>query len=254
MRKTFFTCLIIFFSILSYGQDSQQANWRTLTNDFMTWYTYTHHNIRLSQDFIAVDTNAANIDKLDFLNKLLAGKVFAFKTGTKDDTDIYTLYPLTAKDENIQSVIKQSAETEIQHYQMEGTAMPPFSFLDMKGNTYDNASAKGKLIVLKCWYINCVACVKEFPVLNKLVKEYKDNDHVLFISLASDNKTELTRFLQSNKFSYAVVPGMQDFMTTPLSITAYPTHLLIDETGKIVKVVNRIEDLLPFLTKAASKS
>ena len=71
------------------------------------------------------------------------------------------------------------------------------------------------------------------------------------ISLAIDKKDNLIKFLKTKKFKYAVVPEMKNFMSSDLTITQYPTHLLIDKTGKIVKVVNRIEELVPFLEKAS---
>lgn len=217
----------------------------------MTWYTYTYNNVRLSQEFIGLDIDSVIVDKTSFLNKLSTGEVFAFKVGTKGENEVYKLYPLTSKDESIKTVIKEMTAIEIQHYKMEGTEMPAFSFSDINGINYDNSSTKGKLLVLKCWFIGCVACVKEFPELNKLVDNYKGNDKILFISLASDKKDELVKFLQPKEFKYAVVPEMMTFMSTSLNITQYPTHLLIDENGKIVKIVNRIDDLVPFLEKAS---
>lgn len=261
MKKALFLLLLaIHFSQHSCSQDVKglekdyTTDWRTLTDDYMTWYTYTYNNIRLSQDFIGLGLDSVIIDKPAFLNKLLTDKVFAFKTGTKAGKDVYKLYPLTSKDESIKAVIKEIASTEIQHYKMEGTEMPNFSFVDINGNSYDNSSTKGKLIVLKCWFIHCVACVKEFPDLNKLVSNYKANNNILFISLALDNKEDLIKFLKKRKFKYAVVPEMKNFMTSDLNITQYPTHLLIDKTGKIVKVANRIEDILPFLDKISKMS
>ena len=227
------------------------SDWRTLPDDFMTWYTYSYYNIRLSQDFIGLDVDSVVIEKPAFLNKLLTDKVFAFKIGTKADNDVYKLYPLTSKVESIRATIKEMASTEIQHYKMEGREIPDFNFTDINGINYDSASTKGKLIVLKCWFIGCVACVKEFPELNNLVNNYKDNGNILFLSLAIDKKDELVKFLKTKKFKYAVVPEMKNFMSSDLSITQYPTHLLIGKTGKIIKVVNRIEDLVPFLEKAS---
>lgn len=227
------------------------ADWQTLPADYMTWYTYTYNNIHLSQDFIGLDPDSVIIDKKAFLNKLLTGEVFAFNIGTMAGNDVYKLYPLTSKDDNIKMTIKQMASTEIRHYNMEGTQIPAFSFTDINGINYNNASVKGKLIVLKCWFIGCVACVKEFPQLNKLVNKYKISNNILFISLAIDKKDKLVEFLKTEKFKYAVVPEMKDFMNNELNITQYPTHLLIDKTGKIVKIVNSIDELVPFLEKAS---
>lgn len=258
MRKLLFLILLaIPFSQYSCSQDikdsdkGQTSDWQTLTRDFKTWYNYTYYNIHLSQDFIGLDTDSAIIGKPAFLNKLLTEKVFAFKIGTESDNDVYKLYPLNSNDESIKATIKEMVSTEIQHYKMEGTPIPAFSFTDINGTKYDNASTKGKLLVLKCWFIHCVACVKEFPELNKLVDNYKDNHNILFISMAMDKKEDLMKFLKTKKFKYATVPGMKDFMTNNLAITQYPTHLLIDKDGKVVKITNRIEELIPFLEKAS---
>ena len=43
-------------------------------------------------------------------------------------------------------------------------------------------------------------------------------------------------------------------MTKKLNITQYPTHLLIDRNGKIRKVVNRIDELVPFLKNEVIKT
>lgn len=257
MRKLLFLLLLIMpFLHNSCTQGTNQADqakadgWRHITDDYMKWYSYTYNNIRLSQDFIGLDTDAAAIDKPAFITKLMTGTVFAYKTGTRQGRDIYQLYTLNTKDESIKAVIQQTAAAEMEHYKMEGRPMPAFSFTDIKGNHYDNASVKGKLLVIKCWFIRCVACVKEFPELNKLVDSYQGNDQVLFVSLAFDTKDPLIKFLKTKEFKYAVVPGMKKFMSEDLSINTYPTHLLIDRSGKIVKVVNRIGDLVPFIEKA----
>lgn len=230
------------------------ADLQTLTNNYMTWYTYTYDSIRLCNDFIGLDVDSVKMDRFFFLEKLRIDDVFAFKTGTMQGEDIYKLFPLTTDNESIKATIKEMAETEIRHYKMEGTAMPAFSFTDLNGNNYDNSSTKGKLVVLKCWFIHCVTCVKEFPELNKLIDSYKNNDDILFVSLASDNKDDLVKFLKAKKFKYAVVPEMSGFMNDRLYITAYPTHLLIGRDGKIIKITNRIEDLVPFLGKALTMS
>jgi thiol-disulfide isomerase/thioredoxin len=257
MRKLLFLFLLgICYLPYSCTQGTQEADtakdegWRHITDDYMKWYSYTYYNIRLSRDFIGLDTDSGLIDKPAFISKLMTGNVFAYKTGTKQNRDIYKLYALNTQDESIKAVIQQTAAAEMEHYKMEGRPMPAFSFNDINGNHYDNASVKGKLLVIKCWFIGCVACVKEFPELNKLVDSYKGNDQVLFVSLAFDTKEPLVRFLKTKEFKYAVVPEMKKFMSEDLSITTYPTHLLIDRSGKIVKVVNRIDDLVPFIEKA----
>lgn len=220
-----------------------------LLKDFNTWYGYTYYNVLLSHDFIGLDIDSANIDKPTFLHQLIKGNTVAFKIGLLHDQPVYKLYTLNSSDKSIRSTIIQMAAIENKNFEMEGKPIPAFNFTDINGNHYNNAVTKGKILVLKCWFINCVACVKEFPQCNELVKKYKDNKDVLFISLASDSKQDLSRFLKKNPLNYAVIPLSDNYMNDKLRINLYPTHLLIDKTGKIVKVVNSIEELEPFLKK-----
>jgi len=64
----------------------------------------------------------------------------------------------------------------------------------------------------------------------------------------------LISFLNTKDFKYAVVPDKEKYMSEQLRITAYPTHILVGKNGKIVKVVNAITDLVPFIEKQAGKS
>lgn len=230
------------------------TDWETLTKDFMTWYNYTYYNVRLSQDFIGLDIDSIKIDKATFLNKLMAENVVAFKTKILQGQSVYQLFKFNSNDESIKATIKQMASTEIAHFKMEGIEIPEFNFTDLNGKEYNKSSTKGNIVILKCWFIHCVACVKEFPELNKLVDEYHGRNDILFVSLALDSKEDLLKFLETKNFKYATVPEMKNFMSNKLNITEYPTHLLIDRNGKIMKVVNRIDDLVPFLKNQAGKN
>ena len=231
-----------------------QVEQSTIIKDFDTWYHYTYLNVRLADDFIGLDIDSTIIDKSIFLTKLMSGDLVAFKVNTVKEKPVYKLSKLTSKDESIKSTIKQMATDEMEHLKAEGSQMPKYYFSGLNGKVYNNSSTKGKIVVLKCWFIHCVACVKEFPELNKLVDDNKDRNDILFISLAIDSKEDLGKFLKKKDFKYDVIPDMESFMTEKLKISAYPTHLLVDREGKIVKVANRVEFLVPLINKGKLKS
>ena len=220
-----------------------------LTTDQTAWYNYSYYNVRLSHDFIGLDIDSTIINKETFLHKLMGGNLVALKTRMSKGKPLYKLYKLNSNDENYNSTIKQMAEIEMAHFKMEGNELPAYHFTDLNGKAYDNHSTKGKLLVVKCWFIHCTACIAEFPELNKVVEENKDRDDVLFVSLAMDPKQDLITFLKTKELKYAVIPETTRFMVDKMHINMFPTHLLIDRNGKIVKVVNGIEDLIPFLNK-----
>ncbi|MFT3747761.1 MAG: TlpA disulfide reductase family protein [Agriterribacter sp.] len=220
-----------------------------ILKDHQTWYNYTYYNISLSQDFIGLNTDSSIIDKSRFLNSLLNDNTIALKVKLHNGIPVYKLYPLGSVTGEIASQSQHLAEMEIKNYQMEGKPVPSFNFTDINGMHYSNTSTKGKTIVLKCWFIGCVACVKEFPECNKLVKEYANKNNIVFISLAIDKKKELTAFLQKEPLSYATVPEAGSYISDSLNIIASPTHLIIDKNGIIRKVVNSLEELKPFLKR-----
>jgi thiol-disulfide isomerase/thioredoxin len=220
-----------------------------LSKNFRLWYDYTYHNIRLEQNFVAADTNSVTITKELFLHRLTSGQFIAIKTGRQNNVPVYQLYKQTHPEPDIQQTMVQLAKTTLTLAAMEGKMMPEYHFTDLHGNTYSNHSTKGKVLLIKCWFIACVACVKEFPVLNKLVEKYKNHNDVQFISLASDPKRKLIQFLAKKSFSYAVIPEMDAYMQEKLMVNAYPMHLLIDRKGQIIKASNAIENIIPFLEK-----
>jgi peroxiredoxin len=220
-----------------------------ITKDFTTWYNYTYHNIHLEQEFLGQDQYKNKIDKKTFLHRLLSGDFIAIKTVEKGNVPVYQLYKPSYHEPGIQRTMIQMAQTAIALSAMEGKELPEYHFKDLDGKTYNRNDTKGKILVLKCWFIHCSACVKEFPALNKLVEQYKDRNDIQFISLAPDSEQDLITFLNKKPFRYAVIPEMGNYMQSKLKVNAYPTHLLINKEGKIVKVSNSIEDLIPSLEK-----
>jgi thiol-disulfide isomerase/thioredoxin len=227
-----------------------KADYAATTKDWMTWYRYTYRNIRLAQDFTSLDVDTSAITKAAFLNKLSTGNFIALKVAKREGSPVYQLYPLADKQPDIQNTIKQMAEGAKALAAYEGKRLPGYSFTDINGTVYNEQNTTGKLLLIKCWFINCVACVKEFPELNALVDHYKNRQDLVFISLATDPKQNLQVFLQKKPFKYAVVPGAGDYMRDKLGITAYPTHFLVDRNGKVLKATNDMKDLLPSVEKA----
>jgi peroxiredoxin len=223
------------------------TDWKTLTKDFQTWYNYSYYNLNYSDDFIPLDVDSAQIEKEAFLQRLLTENVVAFKVKVQQGKSVYQLFNLNSTDESIVATKKQMAAMALANFKMEGKDIPSFNFTDLNGSVYNKANTKGKIIVLKCWFIHCVSCVKEFPELNKLVDKYNGRDDIVFISLAIDKRASLVKFLKTKEFKYATIPEMERYMVTSLNVTQYPTHLLIGKEGKIKKVTHKIEELIPFI-------
>ncbi len=223
------------------------VNISELTSDYMKWWTYYSYNISLSSDFTGLNEQSDTIDKKQFLGELNTGNYIPLKLKSEDETAIYKLYKLDANaDKSISSTIKNESLSVYGYFEKEGTPFPEFNFTDLDGNVYTNENTKGKTLILKTWFINCAACVAEFPELNAFVEKYKDRNDIIFLSLALDTKSELEEFLQHNEFKYKVVPNQKELILEKLKMLIFPTHLVVDGNGTILKVVNDASEMIAF--------
>ncbi len=73
--------------------------------------------------------------------------------------------------------------------------IPDFTFMDIKGKTYQAYDFQGKIIILNFWASWCAPCIKEFPNLLDIVNTNKDD--VVLIALSSDlDETAIHKFIQ----------------------------------------------------------
>ena len=224
-----------------------KINLTELETDFMKWWTYHSNNISLSSNFTGLNEKSDTIEKKQFLEKLITSNYIPVRLNSNEGFETYKLFKLdSSANESIGSTIKSESLTNLKHYKMEGLPFPEFDFTDLNGNLYTNESTKGKTIILKTWFIKCKACVAEFPELNEFVERYKQNNDIIFVSLALDSQSELESFLQKNDFEYKVVSNQKNFIEEKLNLQIYPTHIIVDYNGKIQKVVNKASEMISF--------
>lgn len=237
--------IFIFFTVLySLSGVCQISDIQNIQNDFTTWSKYQKEQIFLSTDFLPIDENSKVISKESFLTILAEGNFIPVKISDEQNQIKYQLYKiLPSSDTSIRATIAQIAFDELHNYKMEGKKFPDFDFKDLEGNSITNKSFLGKITVIKCWYIHCTFCIKEFPQVNALFDKYKSRNDIQFISLAEDNPQQLSTFLKKKPLSYSVVPNMKTYMNEALSLNAFPTHFIIDKNGNILKVLTNFESL-----------
>ncbi len=155
----------------------------------------------------------------------------------------YELRPENPKDTNTAFILVQIPDEKEarlagmpkpkeSNYFRTGKKMNLFDARDMDGNPLDLTRAKGKIIVLNFWFINCGPCRREIPELNALVDSFKNKDQVLFVALALDVRKELETFLAKMPFKYSVVSDAGSIVAQ-YGVRLYPTHVILDTEGKV---------------------
>ena len=154
-----------------------------------------------------------------------------------NDNDVFKLAYLTKMTQQEMQEMMETYKNESASFDaaLKGKPLPDFVFKDILGNTYTPEDIKGKVVVINLWFTSCAPCIKEIPELNELVKEYENNDAVLFLALALDEKgPRLDTFLETHVFNYSIVPSAQDYVVKKLQVSSFPTHIVLDKNSNVV--------------------
>lgn len=253
MKKSFIILITFLVSTLSFSQikfGNPEVDPTQIQKTYPEWSVYQNKKIMLSRDFTALDSSSKEITKESFLDQLANGYYIPIRLKSEANIYVYKLFKILPKtDTSIKATINQIGFDAYKNYKMEGTAFPKFSFKDLDGNLVTNESMKGKIIVIKCWYIHCTPCIREFPQVNKLTEEYKDRKDIVFMSLAEDSAEQLKTFLARKPLLYSVIPDMKEYMNNALQLNSFPTHFIINKEGIISKVLPNFESLEVALEK-----
>jgi peroxiredoxin len=248
---TFLLLAIFIFSCsqkTNYGKPVEEPS--TILKNIMSFLEYKERNIKLYKEFIGLDTSSNIISKEMFLKLLSTGNYLPLKMNSTDSTIYYKINKLdNTVDNDIKTTIKYWGLQEYDYYKLEGTEFPDYKFVDMEGKIYDNNSTKGKIVVIKCWFIACLPCVKEMPVLNEFRQRYLNQKDVLFISLCWDPKNKVESFLKKNAFTYSTVSDQYKFLTENLALNGYPTHFVLNKDGIILKKTQDYREMVYILEK-----
>ncbi|MDI9364645.1 MAG: TlpA disulfide reductase family protein [Flavobacterium sp.] len=252
--------LIVFILILFGCSESSKhrkpvVEASVISKSMINWLYYERDNMNWSADYLALDERLQPITKENFLKRLITGKYLPLKLVTTDSNLYYQLYPLnnTPNENEIGEVISNKAKIEFQYFKMAGIYLPKFNFIDIDGNIYNKNTVKGKTLIINCWFIHCKSCVAEIPQLNTIVSNESSSKKFIFLGLAFDSTKALRQFLTTKKFEYNVIPGMEDYLINELKISGYPTHIVVDSNGIIIKVIDsKLSELLDVIKKMAS--
>ena len=141
------------------------------------------------------------------------------------------------------SITKLSAEAYLQKMKaapkpgesksfVTGTFPANFKEKTIRGNRIELEKLKGKVVVLNFWFVGCPPCRMEIPELNELTKTFAGKE-VVFVGVALDEKAAVEEFLVSTPFDYQQIASGRS-IATQYGIKGYPTHAVLDKTGKVV--------------------
>ena len=119
----------------------------------------------------------------------------------------------------------------------EGAAVPmkpSVFFSDGEGNRIDAANQRGKVVFVNFWATWCPPCIAEMPSIEKLYRQFKDDDRVVFVLADVDRQYEKSkRFMDRRNLKLPVHLPTGQIPAEWLG-RSIPTTLILDKQGRIV--------------------
>ncbi|HNB26200.1 MAG TPA: TlpA disulfide reductase family protein [Alphaproteobacteria bacterium] len=106
--------------------------------------------------------------------------------------------------------------------------------LDPAGKPADMAAYRGKALLVNLWATWCAPCIRELPSLAKLQAELGGDDFaVVTIALDEPDPAKVAPFLAQHAPGLPALIDAQRTVDKVLRMSALPTSLLVDKTGKV---------------------
>ncbi len=140
--------------------------------------------------------------------------------------------------------LREQAAEQIQP----GKDAPVFTANDLNGKAFSLTSLKGKYVALDFWGSWCKWCIKGFPKMKEAYARHKGK--VEFVGIAcQDTEIQWKAAVDKNQLPWINVRNADGpDISAVYAIQAYPTKIIIDPEGKIVKVfVGEDPDFYTFL-------
>ena len=118
------------------------------------------------------------------------------------------------------------------------------TFLDVKNNQIDLKDYQGNLILLNFWATWCAPCKDEMPSLDRLVKNKRLNNLIIFpINVGQDSTEKSSQFFENLK-----IENLNLYFDSPVTLAkkfqlrGIPTSILLDKNGyEFARIIGSID-------------
>ena len=111
---------------------------------------------------------------------------------------------------------------------------PRFHAKTLTGETYTNASIKGKVVLLEFWTTWCPYCKSEEALVNEITTEFSAKGLVVLAVDVGESKKVVQQYLKDHPRRCHIVMTGDTNLAAMYAANRYPIYVVVDRDGKIV--------------------
>jgi thiol-disulfide isomerase/thioredoxin len=110
---------------------------------------------------------------------------------------------------------------------------PRFRAKTTSGESFNNESVKGKVVLLEFWTTWCQYCHDEEPLVEQISKEFADKGLIVLAIDVAESKKTVKKYLEQHPRSCRIVLTEDTNLAAMYQANVYPIYVVIDRDGNI---------------------
>ena len=110
---------------------------------------------------------------------------------------------------------------------------PKFRAKTMDGETINNDSIQGKVLLLQFWATWCPYCKRDMAALERIGREFESQGLMVLGINVGESKKKVNQFLEQSPRSSKVVLMEDTNLAAVFEAKNFPLYVLIDRSGKL---------------------
>jgi thiol-disulfide isomerase/thioredoxin len=110
---------------------------------------------------------------------------------------------------------------------------PRFRAKTMSGESFNNESVKGKVVLLEFWTTWCTYCHQEEPLVEAINQEFADKGLIVLAIDVAESKKTVKKYLEQHPRTCRIVLTEDTNLAAMYQANEYPIYVVIDRDGNI---------------------
>jgi thiol-disulfide isomerase/thioredoxin len=115
----------------------------------------------------------------------------------------------------------------------DGAPAPLFHAKTTSGETFNNESIKGKVVLFEFWTTWCGYCKDEEPLIEQINKEFACKGLIVLPIDVAESKKTVKKYLAEHPRSCRIVMAEDTNLAAMYQANVYPIYVVIDRDGNI---------------------